>query len=134
MKSTTHPTGGLNQLSKIGLFGLTLLTFNACNSSPVLDQNSSNPTQTRTLAIQYVAPEAGGQGRSAWAGGRSAWAGADTSITLAENYDAWKQIHLDKAQGLAKKLGAGVKVAVIRPPVKVMLELSNLRCTNPQSN
>jgi thermitase len=52
-------------------------------------------------------------GRMAWSGGRMAWSGADTSVVLAENYDAWKQVHLDTAQGLAKNLGAGVKVAVI---------------------
>jgi thermitase len=127
MKSTIHPKGRLKTISKLGLFGLSLLTLNACNTSPVIDQNSSNPTQTRTMAIQYVAPEANGQGKSAWLGGlvawlggkaawlggKAAWLGGDTSITLAENYDAWKQVHLDDAQGLAKKLGAGVKVAVI---------------------
>ncbi len=127
MKITTHLENKFKNIGKVGLFGLTVLTLNACNSSPALNQNSSNTTQTRTMAIQYAAPEASGQGKSAWLGGlsawlggkaawlggKSAWLGGDTSITLAENYDAWKQIHLDTAQGLAKKLGAGVKVAVI---------------------
>lgn len=144
MKNTPPIQNKLKSIGKFGLFGLTLLTFNAC-SSPVTNQNSSDPAQTRTLAIQYAVPEANGQGRSAWAGGRSAWAGgrsawaggrsawagADTSITLAENYDAWKQIHLDTAQGLAENLGAGVKVAVIDTGVDYTHPAFQGRMANP---
>jgi thermitase len=124
--------------SKIGLLPLALLALNACATNP--NATSSDPAsgvasdtstaldlQALGTAKMYAAPEATGLGKSAWSGGKSAWSGgksawsggksawsgADTSITLAENYDAWKQVHLDTAQGLAKKLGAGVKVAVI---------------------
>ncbi len=145
MKSTIQFENNFKNIGKVCLFSLTLLGFNACNSSPASNQSSSNPTQTRTMAIQYAVPEADGQGRSvwlggrsvwlggrsAWAGGRSVWLGADTSITLAENYDAWKQIHLDTAQGLAKKLGAGVKVAVIDTGVDYTHPAFQGRMANP---
>jgi thermitase len=123
---------------KLGLFPMALVALSACNTNP----NATSSEQTSSLASDtsvslgaqavsaakvYSAPEANGLGKMAWSGGKMAWSGgkmawsggkmawsgADTSVTLAENYDAWKQVHLDVAQGLAKNLGAGVKVAVI---------------------
>lgn len=63
---------------------------------------------------------AGGRSR-VWAGGRSrVWAGGGAGlweqgrfVWLPENSAKWRQIHLQGAQALAPKLGAGVKVAVI---------------------
>ncbi len=127
---------------KLGLFPMALVALSACNTSPNTSPNISSNKATSSLASDtsvllkaqavsapkvYSTPEATGLGKSAWSGGKSAWSGgksawsggkpawsgADTSITLAENYDAWKQVRLDAAQGLAKNLGAGVKVAVI---------------------
>jgi thermitase len=123
---------------KLGLFPIALVALSACNTSP--NTTSSEPASSVgsdtsvTLEAQavsapkvYSTPEATGLGKMAWSGGKMAWSGgkmawsggkmawsgADTSVTLAENYDAWKQVHLDTAQGLAKNLGTGIKVAVI---------------------
>jgi thermitase len=123
---------------KLGLFPMALVALSACNTSPnatsseqtsslVSDTSVSLGAQAVNAAKVYSAPEATGLGKMAWSGGKMAWSGgkmawsggkmawsgADTSVTLAENYDAWKQVHLDAAQGLAKNLGAGIKVAVI---------------------
>jgi thermitase len=123
---------------KLGLFPMALLALSACNTSPntissepisslTPDTSVSLGAQAISAAKVYSAPEATGLGRMAWSGGRMAWSGgrmawsggrmawsgADTSVVLAENYDVWKQVHLDTAQGLAKNLGAGIKVAVI---------------------
>jgi thermitase len=148
MKKTIHLEDRIKKFGQFGLPTLALLAFSACNTSPAVTstQNSSDTIQSRTAAtVQYVAPEANGQGRSVWAGGRAVWAGgravwaggravwagADTSITLAENYDAWMQVHLDGAQGLAKKLGAGVKVAVIDTGVDYTHPAFQGRLANP---
>jgi thermitase len=140
MKKTIQLENKINKFGQFGLLTLAMLAFSACNTRPEVSdtQSSSNPVQTRTMAIQYAVPEVDGQGRSAWAGGRSAWAGGrsawaggDPSITLAENYDAWMQVHLDGAQGLAKKLGAGVKVAVIDTGVDYTHPAFQGRMANP---
>jgi thermitase len=125
--------------SKLGLIPLALVALSACNTNPnavssepisSVASDTSTPLQAQAVvsdAKVYLAPEATGLGRMAWSGGRMAWSGgrmawsggriawsgADTSVTLAENLDAWQQVHLAAAQGLAKRLGAGVKVAVI---------------------
>ena len=121
---------------KLGLLPLALLAFSGCNTVPTSSSSepisstgiiTAMPVQPAAVSIQYTSPEAHGLGKSAWSGGRwawsggraawsggrPAWSGADTSITLAENFEAWKQVHLDTAQGLASKLGAGIKVAVL---------------------
>lgn len=79
---------------------------------------------------RFLSPEVRGSGvraggRGLWAGGRGLWAGGDGGngsgndnglngeAALAANSASWKQIDLSGARGLARKLGAGVKVAVI---------------------
>jgi Subtilase family len=58
-----------------------------------------------------------GSGWGAWSGGSASWSGGTSSTTApappAANQAIWHQIHLDDAQPLLKKFGAGVKVAVI---------------------
>jgi thermitase len=99
----------------------------ACSSTGALLPEGETALLGRPTAALYTVPEAvagghaawaGGHaawagGHAAWAGGHAAWAGGDFEVTRAENYDAWKQVHLDTAQQLAPKLGAGVVVAVI---------------------
>ena len=121
---------------------LLAVLLGACSQTPTLETPArpevpgqkvlSKPGVT-AKPMRYATPEASAEGRAAWGGGRAAWGGGraawgggrpawgggDTSITLAENYGAWKQIHLDTAQKLAPKLGAGVMVAVIDTGVDV---------------
>jgi thermitase len=58
-----------------------------------------------------------GSGWGAWGGGSASWSGGTSSTAApappAANQAIWHQIHLDDAQPLLKKFGAGVKVAVI---------------------
>jgi thermitase len=58
-----------------------------------------------------------GSGWGAWGGGSASWSGGSSSTAApappVANQAIWHQIHLDEAQPLLKKFGAGVKVAVI---------------------
>jgi hypothetical protein len=58
-----------------------------------------------------------GSGWGAWGGGSASWSGGASSTAApappVANQATWHQIHLDDAQPLLKKFGAGVKVAVI---------------------
>ncbi|CAM4200973.1 S8 family serine peptidase [Deinococcus marmoris] len=72
-------------------------------------------------ANRFAPPEV--QGSSVWAGGRTAWSGGNGSASwqkltgnlkaASENQVSWKQIDLAGAWSHARKLGEGIKVAVI---------------------
>jgi thermitase len=122
LKPTTTKHLGMGVLV---VASMTLL--GACSSTGALLPEGEMALLAEMPAALYTVPEAvagghaawaGGHaawagGHAAWAGGHAAWAGGDFEVTRAENYDAWKQVHLDTAQQLAPNLGAGVMVAVI---------------------